>query len=93
MNCRDTQGLAGNYLDGELPEEMCDRVRRHLLKCPACREEFDTLRMAAEVLRGIEAPAAGEEFIRSALETMARELDLPAREAEAPGQLVLRMRE
>jgi anti-sigma factor RsiW len=92
MTCRDAQALAGNYLDGELPDEMCDRLRRHLLKCAACREECDSLRMAVEVLRETHGPpAAGEAFVREMLETLARELGLPAREEETPGQLVLRM--
>jgi len=94
MNCRDVQALNGNYLDGELPEELCDRMRRHLLGCPACREEMNSLRMTLEVLRETHAqPSLSESFAGSALETLARELRLPAREAETPGQLVLGIRE
>ena len=90
MNCRDVQSLAGNYLDGELPEEMCDRLQRHLLRCGACREELDSLRMAGEVLAAASrAPAVREEFIASALETLRRELDISPAAAEQPGQLVL----
>jgi anti-sigma factor RsiW len=90
MNCRDVQGLAGNYLDGELPEELCDRLQRHLLQCGGCREEADSLRMAVEVLRGTHPlPSVSEEFTRAALETLARGLEMPASEPAAPGQLVL----
>jgi anti-sigma factor RsiW len=90
MNCRDAQGLAGNYLDGELPEELCDRLQRHLLRCGACREEFESLRMAAEVLAAAtKAPAVREEFVTAALEALRRELDISPAAAEQPGQLVL----
>lgn len=90
MTCRDIQSLAGNYLDGELPEELCDRVQRHLLRCTACREELDSLRMASEVLAGTHvAPALNEEFLCSALETLGRGLDVSTRLPPVPGQLVL----
>ena len=90
MNCRDVQALAGNYNDGELPEEMCDRVQRHLLRCSACREEIDSLRMAVEVLQASRAaPEVRPEFIESALATLSRELDISPAAAETPGQLVL----
>jgi anti-sigma factor RsiW len=94
MNCREVQPLAGNYLDGELPDELCDRIRRHLLRCPACREEYDGLRMTAELLRETHvAPAPGEAFVQEALGALARELALPEAGAETPGQLVLGIRD
>jgi anti-sigma factor RsiW len=90
MNCPDVQGLTGNYIDGELPEEMCDRIQRHLLRCSECRSEIETLRMAVEVLKSTHSrPAAGEEFVRSALETLQGELEIVSREGSQPGQLVL----
>jgi hypothetical protein len=90
MNCRDVQSLAGNYLDGELPEELCDRVQRHLLRCAGCRAELDSLRMAVEVLAAGAPPAPRPEFIASALEALCRELDIsPDPERFRDGQLVL----
>jgi anti-sigma factor RsiW len=90
MNCRDVTPLAGNYLDGELPEEMGDRIQRHLIGCAGCREEVDSVRMAVEVLKASH-PASGmsESAMRSALERMSRELDIVTSLPEAPGQLVL----
>ena len=90
MTCPDVQALSGSFLDGELPEEMCDRVQRHLLRCSACREEIDSLRMASEVLVSTHAaPAVSEEFLLSALETLGRGLDVATRLPPVPGQLVL----
>ncbi len=94
MICRDVQGLSGNYLDGELPEEMCDRVQRHLLRCGGCREEIETLRMAVDVLKAAHAaPVLGEELIQRMLGVVGEELGISTRSPEAPGQLVLSMRE
>ena len=94
MICRDVQGLAGNYLDGELPEEMCDRVQRHLLRCGGCREEIETLRMAVDVLKASHAaPVLGEELVQRMLGVVGEELGISTKAAETPGQLVLSMRE
>lgn len=90
FDCRDVQGLASNYLDGELPEEMGDRIQRHLLRCAACREEIDTLRMTVEVLRSAHPQVAlSEPASRSMLDTLRAELDIATDLPEAPGQLVL----
>jgi anti-sigma factor RsiW len=90
MTCRDVQALAGSYLDGELPEEMCDRVQRHVLRCAGCREDLESVRMAVEVLTaGQAAPEVSEEFVQSALAALARELDITPGAPRSPGQLVL----
>jgi anti-sigma factor RsiW len=90
MNCRDVQPLAGNYLDGELPEEMCDRIQRHILSCSACRAEIDSLRMAVDVLRATHSPGLMGEFsLQTVLDTLQRELDITTTLPDTPGQLVL----
>jgi hypothetical protein len=94
MTCREVQSLSGNYLDGELPEELCDSVQRHLLRCGTCREDVDSLRMTLEVLsRAQNPPRASEAFLAGALEALAEGLELPRLETGAPGQLVLHIRE
>jgi anti-sigma factor RsiW len=47
------------YLDGELPERVGERVRRHLEECQACAEAFESMRAMDEALRR-DVPAAGE---------------------------------
>jgi anti-sigma factor RsiW len=90
MTCREACGLAGSFLDGELPEEICDGIQRHLLRCDSCRAEVDSLRMAVDLLRTTQQPPApGEEFLTRALATVAESLGLEEHPAGAPGQLVL----
>ena len=90
MTCGDLLPLAGNYLDGELPEEMGDRIQRHLLRCATCRGEVESLRMAVEVLKAGCTPAApSEDFILNTLAKLAGELDITTATSGAPGQLVL----
>src|SRR5699024_2206624 len=38
-------------LDGELPEEMVRRMRRHTADCPECAEEWEQVRRMKELVR------------------------------------------
>ncbi len=90
MTCQDTQTLAANYLDGELPEEMSERIQRHLLRCAPCRNEAESLRVAVQVLQSAHRSVQPDpEYVASALLTLRRELDCVTRLPEPPGQLVL----
>jgi len=90
LTCRDVLALQANYLDGELPEEAADRVRRHLLRCASCRDEYETTRMAVEVLRTVHPPVTlSESATRALLAHLTGELDIATNLPDPPGQLVL----
>ena len=90
MTCRDVQPLTGSFLDGELPEEMLDRIQRHVLRCDACRCEVESLRTSLDVLRtGLAIQSPGEPFILSALHRLQLELDCQPDYRTTPVQLVL----
>ena len=38
-------------LDGELPRELVERMRRHTADCPECHEEWEQLRLMKELVR------------------------------------------
>jgi len=42
----------GAYLDGELGGNLLRRVETHLLDCPACLEEYESLQKLSDILRG-----------------------------------------
>lgn len=42
MKCYDT-GILQSYIDGELSEEMMEKVSEHLDKCKVCQNQFDEL--------------------------------------------------
>ena len=43
MRCEELQPLLDMRLDNELPEEIAQKVDRHLLRCPTCAYEIRTL--------------------------------------------------
>lgn len=90
MTCSDVHPLAGNYLDGELPEELQERVQRHLLRCSTCRDEVESLRLAVDLLRStVETPEPDPVFLQNTLDRLARATDCVNRIPPASGQLVL----
>ena len=40
--CKDLLGNISDYIDGELDEEVCEQLRRHMDGCENCRVVFDT---------------------------------------------------
>jgi anti-sigma factor RsiW len=57
MRCDEIQALLDIHADGELPEEMGQRVERHLLRCANCAYEARALEQTRRMLRETVAPA------------------------------------
>lgn len=47
--CKHLLGSLSDYIDGELEEQVCQEIERHLLECNNCRVVIDTLRKTIEV--------------------------------------------
>jgi predicted anti-sigma-YlaC factor YlaD len=43
-NCRHMLGSLSDYIDGDLGEELCAEIDRHLADCENCRVVVDSLR-------------------------------------------------
>ena len=41
--CKDLLGNLSNYIDGELSEELCQELQRHMADCENCRVVYDTM--------------------------------------------------
>lgn len=52
--CRQIFGNLSEYLDGELPAEDCDRMRRHIDACPACVAFIHDLKRAIDRCHSLE---------------------------------------
>jgi len=49
--CSDTLGTLSEYLDGELDEQFCAEMERHMAECGNCRIMVDTLRKTVSLYR------------------------------------------
>jgi len=41
--CKDLLGNLSDYIDGELSEDLCQELQRHMAGCENCRVVYDTL--------------------------------------------------
>ncbi len=58
--CRRLKALLGDYLDGELDEQLCQEMESHLGDCQPCRAVVDTTRRTIQLYcdeRPVELPA------------------------------------
>lgn len=55
MTCRELFERLSEYVDGELPEELCSHIRQHLEGCDPCVAFAATLRKTAELCRRLPA--------------------------------------
>lgn len=51
MACRDMLGNLSDYVDGELSEELCAEIERHVAECGNCRVVVDTLQRTVILYR------------------------------------------
>ena len=42
LECKELLGNLSNFIDGELDEDMCEKLREHMAGCENCRVVFDT---------------------------------------------------
>jgi anti-sigma factor (TIGR02949 family) len=43
FSCKQLLGNLSDYIDGELSDELCQELQRHMTGCENCRVVFDTL--------------------------------------------------
>ena len=56
-SCRELVERLSEYLDGELPAGLCDRIDAHMGDCPPCRAFLESLR---RTVRWVGDSGAGE---------------------------------
>lgn len=51
MPCRHMLGNLSDYVDGELQDELCAEIERHIAECGNCRIVVDTLQRTVSLYR------------------------------------------
>ena len=69
----EVQGLASDYIDGELVQEQADKVRGHLDWCGPCLAFINTLRATIGLLGSSQQQEAPPSLIKRLRETLQRE--------------------
>jgi anti-sigma factor RsiW len=55
MTCRELFERLSDYVDGELPAEICDHIRRHMEDCDPCVAFANTLKKTADLCHRLPA--------------------------------------
>jgi len=50
-NCQDLLGSLSEYIDGELPAELCKELEKHLEGCNNCRIVLNTTRRTIDLVQ------------------------------------------
>ena len=66
--CMDIFARLSEYLDGELPEDICERIEGHMGGCPPCQEFLKSLERTVRLVETMAAPAMPEELRRAVRE-------------------------
>ena len=75
--CKEIFAKLSEYLDGELPEDLCERIEGHMDDCPPCQAFLDSLRKTVLLVGEEEPPAMPEDVRRSVIEAWNRCRDEP----------------
>ena len=49
MTCRELFERLSEYVDGELPQEICEEIRHHIVGCEPCESFAKTLKKTADL--------------------------------------------
>jgi len=66
-DCRQLLNSLSDYVDGDLPQELCDEVELHMKDCDNCRIVVDTLSKTISLYQTSSEPAAVPEEVRQRL--------------------------
>lgn len=73
-NCQSLLGSLSEYIDGELPPDLCSEIEKHLAGCENCRVVLNTTKRTIDL---VQVPADGEEQLPSDIrERLFKRLDL-----------------
>jgi anti-sigma factor (TIGR02949 family) len=73
QNCKALLGTLSEYIDGELPAELCKEIEKHLEGCENCRIVLNTTRRTIDL---VHIPAAQESVPEDVRERLFKRLNL-----------------
>jgi RNA polymerase sigma-70 factor (ECF subfamily) len=71
-NCKEIFEKLSDYMDGELPTDLCERIDDHMADCPPCQAFLESLRRTVRLVERVDAPAMPEEIRASVREAYER---------------------
>ena len=66
-DCRQLLNSLSDYIDGDLPQELCDEIELHMKDCDNCRIVVDTLSKTISLYQTSSEPAVVPDEVRQRL--------------------------
>jgi anti-sigma factor RsiW len=64
LTCRELFARLSEYIDDEIPAEVCEALRRHLSGCESCEAFVESLRFTVELCRRLPPPEMPDDLRR-----------------------------
>jgi anti-sigma factor RsiW len=74
MTCRELFERLSEYVDGELSQELCEEIRRHMQGCDPCVAFARTLKATADLCRRLPSQPIPPEVAAELQAVLARQL-------------------
>lgn len=71
-SCKKIFEKLSEYMDGELPADLCERMDEHMADCPPCQAFLESLGRTVRLVEQIDAPRMPEEIRSSVREAYER---------------------
>lgn len=65
--CRQLLDSLSDYIDGDLPQELCNEIEHHMKDCDNCRIVIDTLSKTVSLYQTTSDPAVVPDEVRQRL--------------------------
>ena len=70
--CKEIFARLSEYIDGELPADLCERIDGHMGDCPPCQAFLRSLEGTVRLVEDVESPAMPDDVRRSLREAFER---------------------
>jgi anti-sigma factor (TIGR02949 family) len=70
--CKDIFARLSEYMDGELPDDICERIDGHMDDCPPCQAFLRSLENTVRLVEDQQAPRMPEDIRQSVLDALKR---------------------
>jgi len=71
-SCREIFERLSEYLDAELPADLCERVEAHMADCAPCEAFLESLRRTVRLVSGTDASAMPDDVRESVIQAYRR---------------------
>ncbi len=71
-DCRAIFEKLSDYIDGELPADLCTGIEHHMADCPPCQAFLESLRRTVRLVEQVDVPPLPREIRESVREAYER---------------------